>query len=591
MELTRKPFLIYQALRKFLIASVFSAIAIQMAVIIDAVIVANFVGPDAMSAINVCTPIVAILVNVGYMVSMGSTLLISRAIGENNIERGSHIAAVAIVMLTIFGLMLAVTGYFLCDTLVSLLCSNASIAGYAKTYLGLFFLLDLLPLFVYNAVCGFTEADGNPKMVTRAVITGGFVNLGLDLLFVGVFHWGVAGAMYATVINDLVVVVILCHHLYRNSKLRYRMPHNGFKETARDILSEGVPLTVGEIALMAGLMVLNSIIIYTLGSSGMFIWSVCMEIFSLVLIAMSGVETSMISIGGFLTGDQDITGLRLLVRYALRVVCLMLLLLTLAILIAPQAVAMVFGARGAHSIEMLSQALRIFSISLVPIGVMNVMRVVFQLLGHRFASGTLFTCQMLFMDVVIGVFAFISPDLVWWGFPISGVLMLLMMLCYTLYHHHRNPELSPYTLVPMHAPETSLDFSVPYQTEALKESRQRIGDFVKSSPQLQGRANDIMLTCEEIMKNIIQNGKGHILSKSFDVHLRSNDNQITFVIKDAGLAFNPLAHLPQSPLDMDDPHFGIRLMSSLCEDLSYKYMWGQNMLLGIFRSKPAPVGE
>ena len=75
MELTRKPFLINKALNKFLMASVFSAVAIQLAVMIDAIIVANFIGPDAMSAINVCTPVVAIIVNVGYMVSMGSTLL------------------------------------------------------------------------------------------------------------------------------------------------------------------------------------------------------------------------------------------------------------------------------------------------------------------------------------------------------------------------------------------------------------------------------------------------------------------------------------------------------------------------------------
>lgn len=107
MELTRKPFLINKALNKFLMASVFSAVAIQLAVMIDAIIVANFIGPDAMSAINVCTPVVAIIVNVGYMVSMGSTLLMSKAIGENNMEHSSHIAAVAVAMLTSIGLLLA----------------------------------------------------------------------------------------------------------------------------------------------------------------------------------------------------------------------------------------------------------------------------------------------------------------------------------------------------------------------------------------------------------------------------------------------------------------------------------------------------
>lgn len=582
MELKREPFLINRALSRFMLASIGSAVAIQAAVMIDAIIVANFIGPDAMSAINVCTPVVAILVNVGYMVSMGATLLISKAIGENNMVRGSHVAGVAIALLSGMGVVLSVAGYLLSGPLVSLICSNEAIADYAKIYLGLFFLLDLLPLFVYNAVCGFTEADGSPHVVTRSVIIGGLVNVVLDLLFVGVFHWGIAGAMYATIINDLVVIAILCHHLYRHSNLRYHLPPDGFVQTAREIFSEGIPLTVGEVALMVGLMALNSVIIYTLGSGGMYIWSVCMEIFTLVLIAMSGVETSMVSIGGFLTGDEDITGLRLLVRHALWVVCMMLLVLTLFILIVPQGVAMAFGARG-DNVDTLSQALRIFSLSLVPIGVINVMRVVFQLVGHRFASGALFTCQMLFMDVVIGVIAFSIPAMAWWGFPFSSVLMLAMMLAYTLYHHYYDRELSPFTLIPRHAPETSLDFSVPYEREALQEALDRIRAFVMSSQNMRGRADDVVQTCEEIMGNIIDNAKGRILKWSFDVHLRYTDTQLTFVIKDAGLRYIPLAPQHQSPLDPDDSEFGIRLASSTCPDLSYKYMWGQNMMLGTFR--------
>lgn len=584
MELKRKPFLINRALNGFLQASVFSAVAIQMAVMVDAIIVANFVGPDAMSAINLCTPVVAILVNVGYMVSMGSTLLMSKAIGENRMEHSSHIAVVAMTLLSSLGLLLAVAGCMLSDWTVSLLCSDASIGGYAKTYLRLFFLLDLLPLFIYNAVCGFTEADGSPQVVTRSVVVGGVVNVVLDLLFVGFFHWGIAGAMYATVINDLLVVVLVGHHLYRHSRLRYSFPRNGFSTITREIFSEGVPLTVGEVVLMTGLMILNAVIIYTLGSGGMFIWSVCMEIFTLVLITMSGVETSMISIGGFLVGDEDVTGLRMLVNHALRVVCMLLLVLTAAILIWPEGVAMAFGARGADSIGTLSQALRIFSLALVPIGIINVMRVVFQLLGHRFASGTLFTSQMLMMDIIIGGFAFLVPAYTWWAFPFAGALMMVSMLAYTTFHYRSDHYLSPFTLVPRRPPETSLDFSMPYQIEALDEGLRRIHNFVVASPQLQGRANDVELTCEEIMKNIIQHTQGRLLKRYFDVHLHRTDEKLVFVIKDAGSPFNPLEHLPQNNSDLNNPQFGIRILSSTCEKLNYKYMWGQNMMLGTFHA-------
>ena len=168
---------------------------------------------------------------------MGGTLLISKAIGENNMEHGSHIAAVAVVLLMSSGLVLVVTGGLFSDVIVSFICSDASIAGYATTYLRLFFLLELVPLFIYNAVCGFTEADGNPQVVTRAVIIAGIVNVVLDLLFVGVFHWGISGALYGTVINDLIVVAILCRHLYQHSSLRCHMPSKGFLSISREIFA------------------------------------------------------------------------------------------------------------------------------------------------------------------------------------------------------------------------------------------------------------------------------------------------------------------------------------------------------------------
>ncbi len=581
-ELKRRSFLINRAVNKFLLASVFSAVATQLTVMADAIIVANFVGPDAMSAINVCTPVIAILVNVGYTVSMGSTLLMSKALGEGRKEHGSHVAAVAAALLACGGLVLALTGGAMSESLVAMMCSDEAISAYATKYLRLFFLLDLLPLFAYNAVCSFVEADGSPSVVTRTVIIGGAVNVLLDLLFVAVFHWGISGAMYATVMSNLVVVAILCRHLYRHSNLHFSFPHAGLRRIAKEIKAEGIPLTGGEMVLMVGLLVLNGVIIYSLGSSGMFIWSVCMEILNLVLIAMSGVETSMISIGGFLVGDEDTNGLRLLVRHVLQALCPPLMLLMLLILAVPQWVAMLFGAHDATGVETLSEALRIFSLSIVPLAVIYIMRVVFQLLGHRFASGTMFICQTLLLDAIIGAAALLCPAHVWWAFPLASLLLIAMQLAYTGWEHHRDSRLSALTLIPEADSSRSLDFSVPYQTAALDETLSRVSSLIKRNGQWQHKAADVRLTCEEIMKNIIEHSEGRILKRCFDVHLHIAADKVILVVKDAGEKFNPMEHLPQADAEPDYDHLGLRLIHGACDHLSYLYMWGQNIMTGIF---------
>jgi hypothetical protein len=81
--------------------------------------------------------------------------------------------------------------------------------------------------------------------------------------------------------------------------------------------------------------------------------------------------------------------------------------------------------------------------------------------------------------------------------------------------------------------------------------------------------------------------QGRLLKRDFDIYLHRTDDKVVFVIKDAGKLFNPLEHLPQANMPHDYRHLGIRIMSETCEDLIYKYMWGQNMMIGTFRPTPA----
>ena len=92
----------------------------------------------------------------------------------------------------------------------------------------------------------------------------------------------------------------------------------------------------------------------------------------------------------------------------------------------------------------------------------------------------------------------------------------------------------------------------------------------------------IMLCCEELMVNIVQHSTGHIVSHTFDVHVFVKDGMAQIAVKDGGRPFDPIARGKAAKLklvDDDIPDLGVSIAANIVSDISYKYMYGQNMVL------------
>ena len=80
----RSSYLISKALRNFMMASVLAAVAAQAATTTDAIVVSHFVGPDAMSAINLCIPVLQIFACIAILFGIGGSVVAAKAIGERD---------------------------------------------------------------------------------------------------------------------------------------------------------------------------------------------------------------------------------------------------------------------------------------------------------------------------------------------------------------------------------------------------------------------------------------------------------------------------------------------------------------------------
>ena len=181
---------------------------------IDMIIVGEFVGTPGLSAVSQSS----FIVNFAAMVCLGFSnagqVLISQALGAGKKKEMSGIICTLFAFLSVLAIVL--TGIILCLTIPILDAMKVPTESYdmAKDYLiicgaGLFFTAG------YNMVSAVLRGMGDGKRPLLFIAIASAVNLVLDILFTGIFGWGVAGAAWATIIGQAASFVFSLFYLYK----------------------------------------------------------------------------------------------------------------------------------------------------------------------------------------------------------------------------------------------------------------------------------------------------------------------------------------------------------------------------------------
>ncbi|MDE7018761.1 MAG: MATE family efflux transporter [Lachnospiraceae bacterium] len=167
--------------------------------IADSMIAGKFAGEEALAAVGASYPITMIFMAVAVGSNIGCSVVISQLFGAKEYRRLK--TAVSTTLLTGFLLsaILTLIGLFTTPAMMRMIRTPDNIyadgALYLRIYIGGFIFL-----FLYNVVTGMFNSLGDSKTPLYFLIGSSIGNIVLDLLFVAVFHWGVAGVAWATFI-------------------------------------------------------------------------------------------------------------------------------------------------------------------------------------------------------------------------------------------------------------------------------------------------------------------------------------------------------------------------------------------------------
>ena len=212
----------------------------------DAIIVGNFSGEDALSAVGTTGSLSVMFIALAMGFSAGNGVVVAQHYGAGNTKLVRENAATGILMLMGMGLISVFAGILIArPAYTHLMAVPGDFLEITITYFKIYS-LGLVFQFGYNIFSSILRAVGDSAATLYFLLVASVLNIALDLLFVAYFHWGAAGAAIATVIAQ--VACFFAAYFYMTKKypiFKFRLrEYEWHKEHAKKTVSVGFPIAL-----------------------------------------------------------------------------------------------------------------------------------------------------------------------------------------------------------------------------------------------------------------------------------------------------------------------------------------------------------
>ena len=193
----------------------------QLYNIADTLIVGQALGKNALASVGSAYALMTFLTSIFLGLSMGAGALFSIRTGENDREGLKTAVAHAGGLILVATVLINLAVYLFLDPILRFLQIPEELYGSMRLYLVIIF-SGLFATSVYNFFACFLRSVGNSVAPLWFLGASALLNIGLDLLFVLGFHWGIGGAAAATVLSQYLSAVGI--FLYTWLRCREWMP-------------------------------------------------------------------------------------------------------------------------------------------------------------------------------------------------------------------------------------------------------------------------------------------------------------------------------------------------------------------------------
>lgn len=246
---------------QFAMPMVYGNVFQQLYNVVDSIVIGHYIGSEALAAVGASFPIIFLLVSLIIGLGMGFTIIISQYFGAKDIESVKKTIDTTYIILFFASLVATVVGISLSGPIFSLTGLPEDVLPQAKVYLTIYFAGSVF-FFGFNGISAILRGLGDSKTPLIFLVISTITNVFLDLLFVVVFKWGIAGAAYATLISQAgalftAIIYLNKKHPIMNISIRkYTFDRVIFRTSLRI----GLPSGMQQMFVAAGLIALYGIV-------------------------------------------------------------------------------------------------------------------------------------------------------------------------------------------------------------------------------------------------------------------------------------------------------------------------------------------
>ncbi|MDR0954657.1 MAG: MATE family efflux transporter [Rikenellaceae bacterium] len=245
----------------FAIPMILGNVFMQLYQFVDSIIVGQYLGKEALAAVGASTPVIFMIISLIMGIGVGASVVVSQYFGAKEYEKVRATCDTIFVFLFVAGVAVTVLGTLFSRNILALMGLPDDVLPHATEYLRIYFLGSIL-LFGYNAVSAMLRGVGDSKTPLYFLIVASVLNVGLDLFFILVLDWGVAGAAWATIISQgMSFLLCVVYVNWKGEVIRVRFSRKGFDWAIfRQCVRLGLPTGLQQMFVGAGNTAMMSIV-------------------------------------------------------------------------------------------------------------------------------------------------------------------------------------------------------------------------------------------------------------------------------------------------------------------------------------------
>lgn len=430
-------------LAKFAIPGIISMVVNSLYNIVDQIFIGQGVGYLGNGATTVIFPMITFSMAFSLLFGDGSATFLSLKLGEKKEDEAARGTGAGIIGFVGIGIIITILYLIFLEPLCKLFGASEAILPYAKDY-GRIITYGLPFCAVCAGGASIIRADGNPKFNMIGLFAGTIINVVLDPIFIFVFHWGVKGAAFATILGQFANAVLNIYYFskkMRNVSLNRFVFRKSISYIPR-VSKLGISSFITQMALVVAMATRNNVLV-TYGAKSKYgsdipvtTLGITMKTFTIIMSIVLGLSAGAQPIFGYNYGSGKYDRVKKTFKL---VAVLSTIICTVAFFLAqfkPLAIISIFGSESDLYNEFAMKCMRIYLMLIPTVGIQIMSGIFFQALGYPVQASILsLSKQIIFqLPVTILLPVFMGVEGVLWAGPVSDVLafttMIVMFLIY-----------------------------------------------------------------------------------------------------------------------------------------------------------------